>query len=228
MMSFSWDNIDTVLLDMDGTLLDLAFDNYFWSKLVPLEYAKQHNLSIEQTKEKLLPHFIEIKGTLNWYNIDYWSGYMGFDVAALKMTIQDQAAFLPLADFFLEQLQKMEKRAIIATNADPKAFMIKNQKTQVGSFVEQVISSHDLGFPKEEQEFWELLQTEVGFDSASTLFVDDSPSVLLSAREYGIGTIAAITRPDTTQEGSALNKLEEIEALPQDILRIEGVANLLN
>lgn len=31
----AWQEVDTVLLDMDGTLLDLAFDNYFWQTLVP-------------------------------------------------------------------------------------------------------------------------------------------------------------------------------------------------
>ena len=29
----SWDQVDTVLVDMDGTLLDLAFDNFFGVKL---------------------------------------------------------------------------------------------------------------------------------------------------------------------------------------------------
>ena len=31
-----WTRIDTILLDMDGTLLDLGFDNFFWREHVPL------------------------------------------------------------------------------------------------------------------------------------------------------------------------------------------------
>ncbi|MCP4043692.1 MAG: haloacid dehalogenase, partial [Gammaproteobacteria bacterium] len=32
----NWNSIHTVLLDMDGTLLDLHFDNQFWLEHVPL------------------------------------------------------------------------------------------------------------------------------------------------------------------------------------------------
>ncbi|MDH3916294.1 MAG: haloacid dehalogenase, partial [Chromatiales bacterium] len=36
---YDWSTVDTVLLDMDGTLLDLRFDNYFWQELVPSRYG---------------------------------------------------------------------------------------------------------------------------------------------------------------------------------------------
>ena len=39
-----WPEIHTVLLDMDGTLLDLRFDNHFWRELVPERYAERHGL----------------------------------------------------------------------------------------------------------------------------------------------------------------------------------------
>ena len=29
-----WTQLDTILLDMDGTLLDLEFDNHFWGTVV--------------------------------------------------------------------------------------------------------------------------------------------------------------------------------------------------
>lgn len=226
-MILDWDAVDTALLDMDGTLLDLAFDNYFWSVLIPEEYAKRKGITLEETKQALLPHFIQIKGTLDWYNIDYWTNYLGFDVAALKIKIQDRAAFLPHAEFFLEKIKVMQKRAVIATNADPKAFMIKNAKTRVGSYVEEVISSHDLGFPKEQQEFWHALEEQVRFDKETTLFVDDSPAVLQSAYDYGIKHIAAIQRPDTSREGSVMTDDHAMSELPESIHRVNGVIDLV-
>lgn len=43
-LNIDWQAVDTVLLDMDGTLLDLAFDNYFWQKLVPETYGEQQGI----------------------------------------------------------------------------------------------------------------------------------------------------------------------------------------
>ncbi|MEC8348362.1 MAG: haloacid dehalogenase, partial [Pseudomonadota bacterium] len=31
-MALDWQNIDTVLLDVDGTLLDLHYDNFVWDQ----------------------------------------------------------------------------------------------------------------------------------------------------------------------------------------------------
>jgi FMN phosphatase YigB (HAD superfamily) len=48
-----WEAIDTVLLDMDGTLLDLRFDNYFWMEFLPERYAERHGLTPEQARAVL-------------------------------------------------------------------------------------------------------------------------------------------------------------------------------
>ena len=222
-----WNAIDTVLLDMDGTLLDLAFDNLFWVKVVPEAYVKTHGVSVAEMQKNVLPHFEEKRHTLDWYNIDYWSNYLKLDLTALKIEFQEHIAYLPMAEFFLERLQKDERRAIIITNADPKAFMIKNAQTGVGNLVEEVISSHDLGYPKEHQNFWKALEERIDFEKTRSLFVDDSPQVLLSAHTYGIANIAAISHPDTSREGSAFTDETALSSLPESIHRVKSVMDLL-
>lgn len=224
----NWNSIETVLLDMDGTLLDLAFDNLFWVKIVPEAYVKTHAVSIEEMQETVLPHFEEKRHTLEWYSIDYWSNYLKLDLPALKIQYQEHIDYLPMAEFFLEKLRKDEQRAIIITNADPVAFMIKNAQTGVGNLVDEVISSHDLGYPKEDQNFWRALEERIEFDKSKSLFVDDSPQVLLSAHTYGIANIAAITHPDTTREGSAFTDETALNSLPDSIHLVKGVLDLLN
>ena len=100
-------------------------------------------------------------------------------------------------------------------------------KRGVGNLVEEVISSHDIGHPKEHQDFWHLLQEQLQFDKKSSLFVDDSPRVLLSAHDYGIENIAAISKPDTSREGSAFTDESALDDLPERIHRIENVMDLL-
>ena len=224
----NWNNIDTVLLDMDGTLLDLAFDNLFWVKIVPEAYVQTHKVSVEEMQKTVLPHFEEMRHTLEWYSIDYWSNYLKLDLPSLKVQYQEHIDYLPMAEFFLEKLRKDEHKAVIITNADPVAYMIKNAKTGVGGLVDEVISSHDLGYPKEDQNFWKALEERIDFDKSKSLFVDDSPQVLLSAHKYGIGNIAAITHPDTSREGSAFTDETALSSMPESIHRVKGVFDLLN
>ena len=79
----SWDTIDTVLLDMDGTLLDLAYDNTLWNSVLPERFSEAHELSLEAARRHLFAHMSERRGQLEFYCLDYWAEYTGLDVVAL-------------------------------------------------------------------------------------------------------------------------------------------------
>lgn len=64
-MQIAWDEIDTVMFDMDGTLLDLAFDNFFWREAVPQAWAAQNNHAAEHAQHSLKPQFQQEEGSLN-------------------------------------------------------------------------------------------------------------------------------------------------------------------
>ncbi len=68
-----WSSIDTVLLDMDGTLLDLGFDIHFWQEWVPRHFAASRRLPVDEARRLMKPIFEPTHGTLDWYCIDYWS-----------------------------------------------------------------------------------------------------------------------------------------------------------
>ena len=53
----NWNEVHTVLLDMDGTLLDLYFDNYFWQHFVTERYAIQRNTSFAAAETFLKERF---------------------------------------------------------------------------------------------------------------------------------------------------------------------------
>ncbi len=192
-----WNQIDTVLLDMDGTLLDLHFDNHFWLEYVPNQFAQARGISLEQAKQDLYARYESRLGTLDWYCVDHWSRELGLDIVLLKEEIDHLIAVHPHVVDFLDQLMCAGKRRVLVTNAHQKTLALKMEKTRLAGFFDQVISSHQLGLPKEDRAFWSRLQNICPFDKERTLFVDDSSSVLASAEEYGIRWLLAVLRPDS-------------------------------
>ena len=192
-----WSAIDTVLLDMDGTLLDLRFDTWFWQELVPSRYAAANGLDLKATQELLAPRFIEVRGTLQWYCIEYWSRELNLDIGGIKREAQGTVSFLPGAKEFLLKLKEAGKRRALVTNAHPRTLAIKDEQVALTQYFDACYSTHTFEFPKEHGEFWPRLAAEEKFDAKRTLFVDDSLSVLDAARGFGIEWLRAVRRPDS-------------------------------
>lgn len=198
-----WTKIDTVLLDMDGTLLDLRFDNWFWQELVPGLYAAENGLSLRDAIERLGPKFRDTRGTIQWYCIDHWSRELGLDIAALKRTTFDHMGYLPGAEEFLVRLGAAGKRRVLVTNAHPLTLAVKTERVGLSVHFDAVYSSHAFGAPKESADFWPRLQAAEPFALGRTLFVDDSLPVLRAAEAFGVGWLRAVRRPDTGQPPQA-------------------------
>ena len=195
-----WDSIDTVLLDMDGTLLDLYFDNYFWTEHLPKVYADKHNISEANSSEHLHRKFKEGQGTLAWYCIDHWSEQLNLDIPALKREIQHMISLRPHALEFLQQLHQSDRDVVMVTNAHRKTLDIKMDNVDITQWFDRIVVSHDFNAPKEEQAFWHKLQALHPFDPARTLLIDDTESVLHSAREYGVAHLLTLLQPDSRRQ----------------------------
>ncbi|MDX9874112.1 MAG: GMP/IMP nucleotidase [Spongiibacteraceae bacterium] len=196
---FPWSAIDTVLLDMDGTLLDLYFDNHFWQEHLPRRFAEHHGREAEAARLELEQLFAEQRGTLNWYCLDYWSQRLEIDISELKREVQHLIAIRPWVETFLGWLHTSERQVWLVTNAHRKSLEIKLECTGIDRWCDQVISSHDFQAPKESPVFWEQLQAAYPFDPARALLIDDTPSVLAAAQRYGIGHLLTLLQPDSRQ-----------------------------
>lgn len=193
----AWRDIDTVILDMDGTILDLHFDNVFWLQHLPMLYAQHHNLSIGEGLQQLIGHFQRHQGTLAWYCTDFWSEHVGFDIVPHKATLKHLIRERADAFAFLSAAKAAGKRLILATNAHRSSLEIKLAELRFGEFFDAMVSSHDYGYPKEQQGFWTALQSAYPFDPARTVFIDDSESVLTSAQTFGIAHCLCVSTPDS-------------------------------
>lgn len=192
-----WQRIDTVLLDLDGTLLDLHFDNHFWLEHVPLRYAERHGMPAAEARALLHPRFAAVAGQLSFYCLDHWSRELGFDIATLKREVQHLIAIRPGVEAFLAAVGARGVPRILATNAHHGAIELKMARTGLAPMLDAIYSAHDFGHPKEEREYWEKLRAAIDFDPERTLFVDDNQRVLDSARDYGIRELWSIAKPDS-------------------------------
>jgi HAD superfamily hydrolase (TIGR01509 family) len=190
-----WNAIDTVLLDMDGTLLDLGYDKRFWEEHLPRRYAESCGITVEEAHRLMRPIFESTAGSLDWYCIDYWSRALSFDIAALKRATRHEIGWLPEAREFLAQVRLSGRRIALVTNAHPEILAIKDAHLGIRRRFDAVYSSHELGVPKEDAGFWPRLAGREGFDPARTLFADDSLAVLRAARDHGIRWLYAVRRP---------------------------------
>ncbi|MBF0463175.1 MAG: GMP/IMP nucleotidase [Magnetococcales bacterium] len=194
-----WSAIHTVLLDMDGTLLDLHFDNTFFQETVPQAWARQHHKSVAEAKQFLQEIYQTVEGTLAWYDLDYWSQQLGMDIPRLK---EETAALIrahPQTWTFLQRLHQAGLATHLVTNAHVRSLDLKLRHVPLAAYLTSIVSSHALGYPKEDPAFWPLLQAQIGFDPASTLLVDDSEPVLQAAQRFGLGFLRHIAAPSSTQ-----------------------------
>lgn len=212
----NWNNIDTVLLDMDGTLLDLHFDNYFWLEYVPQKYSEKHGITLEQAKTELEPRFSQVFGKLEWYCLDYWGRELDLEIMAMKREITHLLSFRPYAKEFLQRLKAMRKQVVMITNCHRDSLTMKLEYLPMAQYFDKLISSHDYGYPKESPVFWQALEANITLDKSRALFIDDGIRILDSARRYGIANLLAISYPDSqsgaweTGDYEAVNDFREL------------------
>ena len=192
------ENCDTLMLDMDGTVLDLAFDNYVWLELMPQKYAEHSGISHDQAKQFLYNLARSVQGKLDWYCIDHWCEKTGLDILSIHRDVNERIAYLPGAQRFLEAVSKRNIRLLLVTNSHRGTLALKTEVTGVADYFDEIYTSHDVGHAKEDQPFWQSVQDAESFDPGRTLFIDDNVTVLRSAHQFGVEMLLTVTRPDTS------------------------------
>ena len=184
-----WDRVHDVLLDMDGTLLDRHFDNFFFEEELPRRYAAKEGLQFDVSRDRLMAMYRSVEGELAWTDLEYWTGRVGIDVVGMHRELQHMIGFLPGAQQFLEAVRAKGKRIVVLTNAHHTSVAVKSAKTGLDRYVDRIVDAFEVGYLKMRPEYWPACRRLVGFDPSRSLYVDDDESCLDAASRYGIAAI---------------------------------------
>jgi len=191
-----WDQIDDLFLDMDGTLLDLHYDHYFWMEHLPLRLSEIKKIQLEQIRAEMHGRYEAMRGTLDWYCLDFWQKELDVDLMSIKREVIAKIQFRPSTEAFLKSLKGIGKRVSLISNSHRLGIDLKFDHLKLHGYFDLIRSSHDYGYPKEQQGFWRHLSQDIGFDIHRTVFIDDNIDVLKSAQAYGIKYLLSIKQPD--------------------------------
>jgi putative hydrolase of the HAD superfamily len=207
----AWKDIHTVLLDMDGTLLDLHFDNHFWLEHLPKKLAEKHNISLQTAKDMMAVECEQVMGTLSWYCLDFWADKLDIDILEAKREIEHLISMREDSLPFIDALKSSGREVILVTNAHPDSLSLKVEHTQLDNHIDQLISTHEFAVTKESQVLWQRIQAKLGFDPQHTLFVDDSLGILKAAQDFGIKHLLAVSNPDSKQPAKDISDFPSIQ-----------------
>ena len=195
-----WSRIDTVLLDMDGTLIDLRFDNHLWNVVVPDRYGEREGVARERAVEILYRDMLASKATLDFYDLDYWARETALDIDAIHEELMPLIRYREDAPAFVSAVRESGRPVVLATNAHPKSLAVKHKAIGLLDTVDGFVSAHDIGVPKEDVAYWQRLETDLGearYDPGRALLVDDNILALEAADHAGIGHLMCVAQPDS-------------------------------
>ena len=168
-------DIECLLIDMDGVILDNAYDNDFWQNQIPEVIADSKGIGFDDAKRLAIQIFNYKKNTKDWYDVDYWSNMLNIDIEAQKRS-EKSFSRISLYDGVIDTLNvlKNKTKMILITNAHRKTLNIKLEKYNLTPYFDEMVCAHELHYVKEDIQLWYMLRSKYRLDYEKTLLVEDT------------------------------------------------------
>ena len=182
-----------ILSDLDGVILDLAYDKKFWELWLPEQVTRQTNKSIEEAKAEIMTEIDIQRGTLNFYDLNYWDDLLNVDCMQIFQEKEERCSYLAGSYEALQRLSTLKNPKYILTNGDPRIQEYKAETQNFLEFFDSIFYSMHAGYPKESKEFWALARHNLNLEFEDAIFIDDDLKVVTAAAKAGIKQVAWIT-----------------------------------
>ena len=153
-----------ILSDLDGVILNLEYDIKFWELWLPEHVASQSNQNLEEIKTKIQAEIDAQRGTLNFYNLNYWDDLLNIDCMEIIREQEEKCSYLQGSYEALQRLSTLKNPKHILTNGDPRAQEYKAETQNFLEFFDSIFYSMQAGYSKEQKEFWALARHNLNLD----------------------------------------------------------------
>ena len=188
----SWQNKQALIFILDESLLDPSFNHHFWQEIIPKTYANLHSISLSQAQSLISTHKTAAQGSLNDYSIDYWEKTLGINLLTLAKQHAHLIRLNKYSEKFLFYIHNLTQRpkCHLVSNEHPDYLNFQLQLTGLECFFDVVTSSHEIGMPKQKQEFWPQYFKYLNLNAKNTVLLGGDSIAVRSAFDAGLEIIA--------------------------------------
>jgi len=167
-----------VSLDLDGTIVNRDYVDYFWLELVPTLYAERHGLSLEEAKKEVQRQYDEIgPKDLRWYNPQYWFQRFGLDSGMLSWALEEAGRFVKPYRDALEFVEAAQGKAqlVLSTSASREFIGIVFARVPelAPVFTHVFSSTSDFSLPGKPPEFYKAVLKQLEAEPSELVHAGD-------------------------------------------------------
>ncbi len=205
-----------ISFDVDGTLVDLEYNDLIWFKEIPELVAKKKKISFERSLKYVYEEYTKLgEHNLNWYDINYWVTYFGLKVSPKKILekYESQVKIFPEIIPLLEELKK--NFILIVITAMPREFLIPKMKKLEKYFKFSFSALSDFKELKN-SEIYSKISKALNVHPKQILHIGDHWEFdYLAASKAGMNAIY-LDRSNTKKGNFVVNNLTEIKRVIRD------------
>jgi len=210
-------SLKIISFDVDGTLVDLEYNDLIWFKEIPELVAKKKKVSFERSLKFVCEEYAKLgEHNLNWYDINYWISYFGIEISPDKIfeKYEPQVKIYPEVIPLLEELKK--KYILIVITAMPREFLIPKMKNLEKYFKFSFSALSDFKELKN-SEIYSKISKALNVHPEQILHIGDHWEFdYLAAQKAGMNAIY-LDRGNTKKGKCIINSLGEVKKIIEDI-----------